>query len=939
MEPVGDRSALCAQALESGSPNSAAHSLLIVLAAILIERNVNTLSKAALFDQLAGGGAGRVSVVTPNRRLAQSLAQQFDAYQMAQGRSLWDAPDILPFSAFVERVCDQALHSELGADMPVLLTPAQEQALWEGIIERSDEGAGLLALPQAAAAAREAWETAHAWRLTSKLRRAVRNEDAEAFERWALRYESETRSRNLSEAARLADRAAKLIGHARVATPAMLVRYGFDILTSQQTELFAALAAQNCEVAVSGPQPVQANVSRLPCANSVDEIRRAARWARVRLEANAQARIGIVVPDLAKQRHALRRIFTQVMQPAARIAGAQAGVPPFNISLGEALIDRPLVDAAFAVLELAGREIAFERASRLIRSPFIAAGEAEMARRAQMDASLRRRAESTLGLEWLRAMILADPPSNFVPVLAQKLERLAEFRKARLFGAHSPAEWGRAFSEALALVGFPGERTLDSIEYQTLQKWHAALAQFARLDLVVPRMGYAQALARLRRIAADTAFQPESPEVPVQILGVLESAGCEFDHLWVMGLSIEAWPLAARPNPFLPLALQREAGIPESSAELSLELDRRITQGWMEAAPDVVFSHPVRDADRDLAASPLITGLEAADPGPADMQGYREALHASRNLERFEDAVARSPAAAALRGGTALIRDQSACPFRAFARHRLGAESLEAPHTGLDALERGALVHHVLASAWAKLETKHGLDSANDTVLDSLLATAAEAAVQHHRQVRPGTLSGRFAEIEKRRLARLARDWLALERGRGDFSVHAIESKRTIAIGGLEFNGRLDRVDETADGRRVIIDYKTGASGAAAWLGTRPDEPQLPLYLLAAEPAAKAIAFAQVRTGDMKFVALAAGEGILPGARTLPDGRLARAADTWEAQLVAWRTELERLAQEFAHGVAAVDPMPGACEYCDLKPLCRIHEREPGAGESDEDTS
>lgn len=896
----------------------------------------NSLRKAELFERLAAGSDARLSVVTPNRRLAQSLAQQFDAYQVAQGRTLWDAPDILPFSAFVERACDQAMHSELGADMPLLLTPAQEQALWESIIERSDEGAGLLALPQAASAAREAWQTAHAWRLTQKLRHAVRNEDSDAFERWALRYESETRSRNLSEAARLADRAAELIGHAGVARPALLVPYGFDILTPQQTALFSALADQGCEIVVSGPPAVRGTVRRLPCADAVDEIKRAARWARARLEANAQARIGIVVPDLSKHRHALRRVFTQVMQPAARIAGAQTGVLPFNISLGEALTDRPLVDAAFMVLELAGREIAFERASRLIRSPFIAAGETEMARRAQVDASLRRRAELTLGLDRLIATMHADTPAPFAPVLAQKLGQLAEFRKARLFGAHSPAVWGRAFSEALSLVGFPGERTLDSSEYQTLQKWHAALAQFARLDLVVPRMGYAQAFARLRRIAADTAFQPESPEVPVQILGVLESAGCEFDHLWVMGLTIEAWPLASRPNPFLPLALQREAGIPESSAESSLDLDRRITQGWMEAAPEVVFSHPVREADRDLAASPLISGLEATVQVPADLQGYREVVHASRKLERLEDAVARSPAIVALHGGTALIRDQAACPFRAFARHRLGAESLEAPHTGLDALERGALVHHVLASAWAKLETKHGLDSASDKGLAVLLESAAEAAVQHHRRVRPGTLSGRFAEIEKRRLARLARDWLALERGRGDFSVRAIESKRAIAIGGLEFNGRLDRVDETADGRRLIIDYKTGASGAAAWLGTRPDEPQLPLYLLAAEPEAKAIAFAQIRTGDMRFVALAAGEGILPGARTLPDGRLTSAADTWEAQLLAWRAELERLARGFARGVATVDPKPGACEYCDLKPLCRIHERESGIGERGE---
>ena len=67
----------------------------------------------------------------------------------------------------------------------------------------------------------------------------------------------------------------------------------------------------------------------------------------------------------------------------------------------------------------------------------------------------------------------------------------------------------------------------------------------------------------------------------MQVVGVLESAGMEFDCLWVGGLTEENWPLKARPHPFLPVALQRKAGIPEAAAETSLALDRRITQGWL----------------------------------------------------------------------------------------------------------------------------------------------------------------------------------------------------------------------------------------------------------------------------------------------------------------------------------------------------------------------
>ena len=56
----------------------------------------------------------------------------------------------------------------------------------------------------------------------------------------------------------------------------------------------------------------------------------------------------------------------------------------------------------------------------------------------------------------------------------------------------------------------------------------------------------------LKRHCADTLFQPESPDAPIQILGVLESAGLRFDCLWVSGLTDEAWPLDAQAQPLHP---------------------------------------------------------------------------------------------------------------------------------------------------------------------------------------------------------------------------------------------------------------------------------------------------------------------------------------------------------------------------------------------------
>ncbi len=893
-------------------------------------------TKAEVFTRLAEGLQAGVAVVTPNRRLAAALKQEFDASQTANGLAAWESADIVPYSAFVERAYEDVLYSERAAEMPLLLTPAQEQALWENIIRSSAAGEALLAVPETARLAREAWELAHAWRLVPRLRNFPLNEDNKAFQEWAQRHERDTRRERLTDSARLADLVAAAWGCAEIRKPKSLIGYGFDIVMPQQTELLARLRAAGCEVALAQAQPRNGGALRVAYTDCREEMQRAATWARARLEADGHARIGVVVPELAKLRNAIVRTFSATMAPDYALPGAAQRVPPFNVSLGAALTSYPLVNAAFLVLELAGREIDFERASRLLRSPFIAGAETEFARRARLDAQLRKRAEPVVALDRLLTLIARDGAS--CPLLAQRLSALAEFRKARLFGAQSPSALAKALSEALTLVGFPGERGLDSAEYQTLKKWHEVVAGFAALDRVVPRVGYADAVARLRRMAADTLFQPETPDVPIQILGVLEAAGMEFDHLWVMGLSDEAWPQSPRPNPFLPIELQRAARLPQGSAAESLELARRLTGEWLACADEVVLSYPLREDDREFKPSPLIIDVaERALSLPA-YASYRDVVHRARKFELSADSKAPPwQKTAAVSGGTAVIKDHAACPFRAFAQHRLGAASLETPHTGLDAMERGTLVHRVLAQAWAQLKTKGALDAINDADLEALLKQAAKEAVARVRRERPATLSGRFAEIEKQRLLRLARAWLDHERQRGGFTVIATEDKRHVEIGGLAFNARLDRVDEVDGGRRIVIDYKTSAPAAGTMLAERPDEPQLPLYLVATEPAAAAVAFAQVKAGDMKFAALARDSDLLPGIKAFAESYYRDRHASWQEVVDAWRTDLTRVAAGFAGGDAKVDPKqyPDTCRYCDVKPFCRIYERLENALDED----
>src|SRR5882724_835689 len=874
------------------------------------------VQKRDLFAHLARGHSEGIAVVTPNRRLAQTLAREFDERQIASGLTVWETADILPFGAFLERLYEDALYSDIGAQLPLLLSGAQEQELWEAAIRASEWGEALLALPRAAADCRKAWGLAQEWRIVGALGSFPGNEDARAFSEWARDYAKRCDKEGNTDDARLPDVVAPLLKETALRRPKLLVAYAFDVVPPQTQDFLDACAKQGIEVRNCAPEQRQSKARRLVFPSVREELEAAASWARAKLEsltllplprrekAGERVRIGVVVPELGQRRKEMARVFARVMDPARHLPGAERNALPFNISLGGPLADYPLAHAALSIIELASGEIPFEQASRLIRSPFLVGAAPELSTRARLDAELRKRGPVRVTLGKLVALI------EGAPALRQQLAALFALVREQSGGERSPHDWGRHFSALLEAAGFPGERGLDSDEFQTRAKFNETLAEFAKLERVAPRMSFAEALARLRRLCIDTLFQPETPDAPIQVLGVLESAGLEFDALWVSGLTDEAWPLAASPNPFIPPALQRKAGIPEASAEATLARGKRITDGWLSAADEVVVSHPTMEEDRVLLASPLIAGVPLGTPETRPYQRYRDLIFAARRSETVPDGQAPALATKTPRGGTRILSDQAACPFRAFARHRLAAESLEEPVAGLDARARGLLLHTLMKELWSELKGSEGLRGDVGPAIERAAAVA----------VREAYVEEPFAGLERKRLAKLAREWLEVERARPPFEVVANEEKRKLAVAGLELNGRIDRMDKLESGGHALIDYKTGRPTPNEWLGERPDDPQLPLYALSAREDIAAVAFAKLKTGEMRYMGFSKGRNVIPEVRQAKD---------WDGLVEGWKKELEALGSGFASGDARVDPkkLLQTCRYCDLQTLCRVYER------------
>jgi len=835
------------------------------------------------------------TIITASRRLARVLAGEFHSMEAARGRTVWNRPDILPLDAYLDRAWGEWLSRWADENAPILLSSFQEQMLWEQIIRESPAGASLLQIPETARQAMETWRLIAAYRLPVDGSFEA-SEDWAAFASWSREFLRRCRANGWLERARLSDFLRDKIAANEVARPIAVFIAGFDEMTPQQAEFLETLGEWRfVETPDHSPAP-----QRRKLRDSSGEIRGAAAWARSLIEADPTTKIGIIVaPDLTRLRPRVDRIFREIL------AGA------FHLSVGPSLAEYPLVRAALLMLDFASGRLPLPRAGMLLRSPFLGGSEKEWGKRAQLDARLRK--NSVWDITLPRLLEEAGSCTEL-----QRLLRRVEKQLRKPPPEQQASEWSRSIADLLDAFGWPGDRTPGSDEFQTLEAWRGLLSNLASLDLAAPPMNFVQAVDWLRRQSADTRFQVEDQGAPVQVMGMLEAAGLRFDHLWIMGLHDEALPAPANPNPFLPTLLQRQHRLPHSSPERELEFASKLMDRLIASAPDVVLSYPETEADRALTPSPLVAGGLWLDDMHEVADGWISRMRASAVFDQIADETGPALPRSESTGGSSIFKDMAACPFRAFARYRLGARPLEDADLGLSYRDRGTTVHKALEFIWRELGSRARLMELAPQELESLIAGAADAAVA---KLGPGI--GR--DIEKLRLQRLLPKWLDIEKERAEFNIAGIETEREVAIGGLQIKTRADRVDVLPDGRQIILDYKTGVLQSRGWEGERPDEPQLPLYCVASDQPVAGAAFAILRADELGFRGLTASDVRLPKSKNMPIDP----AVPFHHQLLEWRGVLEHLAQDFRGGKAEVDPKrDNTCDNCGLRALCRIREFE-----------
>lgn len=865
-------------------------------------------------------------MLTASRRLAHALRLGYAQHAQSQGQSVWRTPRVLPWSTWLAQQWLEARAIGTHAHHARLLTNAQARILWDSLVNDSEWGEGLLNPSNAARLAARSWRRMQEYLIPLAALNNSDSSEGRALHDWCTEFLRRCEKLQAIDETRLAHWA----HDANFVPEETLALAGFDSIPPSVARLVERWRAQGKLADIETDEQTSRSVVVVAARDTDDELELAARWARAQI-ATGKSTVGVVVADLQSRRTEVQRVFEDVFSPAQRNIQAESAKIPVVIAAPAPLASYPVVDAALLILQFALHDRPATHAGRLLRSPFIAGGEAEKDRRAMADFRLRE--DQRDRWDWFELERWAS--ATGCDQLASAAREIGKEIRGNT-SSTGASVWAERFHAWLRAAGWPGERSLSSVEHQTVLKFHAALAEFGTLDAVTASLSAAAALSRLQELLRDTPFEPETQATSITVIDPATVAGMTFDATWVIGLDAARLPEPVNPDPLLPVALQRAAKIPEATAEGVMQLSRARLARWTNSAPLVVLSWPRQEGEAELQPSPMLSSwptVKGSDIAIASVRPLRRTLFDQRPLlDQMRDEVAPRLTVRTARGGAMTLELQSRCPFRAQAQIRLGAEDMPTVSIGVEPIDRGIILHRVLEEIWGSLRSHAGLLAVDEETLAERVRASAE---RHTMKALQPTVRyrQRLAALEASNVAKQVLQLLAVEKERPSFALSLTEKSEPYSIGGLSITLQPDRIDDLGNGGYLLIDYKLGDSHSPRqWLDTRPGRPlrpQLPLYGLAHGESLRGLAYVVLAAGAVEYRGWSDGAFIGDGVAAYPGHVRLRPEHPpdWPSLVAHWRKTLTQLAENFVDGQAVVDPLPQECTYCHLSAFCRISER------------
>lgn len=856
-------------------------------------------------------------VLAATERVSRHIKMQAAQIQSVSGKRSWFAKGkIRTVTQWIEEAWLELLPDAQ------LLYPVQELAVVKTVADRS----GLLPdnLISSTSTARrisQAYSQFIKFKLPDDPDRFRFNREYEVFWQWRALIEEDCRKNGCVFRAELPALVLTALRNGDIQAPRKLVMVGVLYMNPSERAVIDLLKDMGTEVVELDFAADVVKPTLRRAVTQADEFDHVAEWVCSILKPyietpHAAPSVALLVPDMDVYQAPLIEALTMTVSPASLIPSNDGTEvrEPWDISSGATLGARPMIRAAMGILSITNREADSDVFSRVLRSSWVGGHAVEGPQRAQVDIWMRENNGLNMGgKDYLRALAACKTSSNIFTENLRKVLVAQENVESKLY----PSEWAEFFSSTLTTMGWPEAETLSSANYQTLEAWEKALKVFRSLDYQLGPCVYERAYMWLREIVDCQQFQPRLSHVaPVAIMTYADAVGLTFDHVWMMGATNKVLPLPADPNPFLPVDLLAEAGVPEATSEGQLLKAQRVVQALMATSVDItVSSFEHDDRGSNVGASELFGAWPSVQRCATVWTGFKGNTVGELNRDIYEDETI--PAVDEeerknLKGGVSVFQNYAAEPFFAFACNRLGAKEFPKPVIGFDPRIQGTMMHLCLELFWREVRTQDALKAFSETELEAQLAGAIEQASIRLLYKLLWRYGRKMIGLEQARLKSLLLGWMDMEKARElPFEVVGFERRTEVDVFGVQLTVSLDRIDKVfhTNGKTysMLFDYKSGANFTFKRLNAeRLLEPQLPIYATQVEPAElevdriDGITLALINAKKLQTHTRSSYVAHLDGS---PAGKNdVCTTSQWQSQVAAWNTALEEMAEGFLSG-------------------------------------
>lgn len=387
------------------------------------------------------------------------------------------------------------------------------------------------------------------------------------------------------------------------------------------------------------------------------------------------------------------------------------------------------------------------------------------------------------------------------------------------------ADWLHVLSQNLAADGTLQDLNDDAAGAQVLAALHLvgdvpAAWQQAAQGVQLTLSGFA---AWVRSALEEAPFLPlPDAEAQVVITPLSRAFGRPFRHLVVPGADHKHLGASESPPALISDTLAQALGLDHARARRHRQ---RLALAHVLRSPQVTLLRRHRDAEEPLSDSASVQGLLLARAQAGLPEWPLTAWRGRMQAVAVQPVHRPGPSAAgALPGQVSATQVEAlrACPYRFFARVVLRLDEADELDAGLAKRDYGTWLHAVLHHFHS--QRRPGGDDAAQLV-------AAADHVTQELDMDAGELLPFRASFDRLLPDYLA--WLHKREADGWFWADGETDHRLAPpeLGGLQLQGRLDRLDHGPDGQRELLDYKSGSSIELARKVKQPlEDTQLAFY-------------------------------------------------------------------------------------------------------------